>query len=180
MQKLSPWSKSTKVSVARAVDRGVRADFVLKAQQFALFSPQVADRLRTLPELDAVAAFRFSNERVSGNEETVAGVDPKQLAPVVDLRLRSGGFDRLGSDGVLVSAKKAAEYGLRVGDTEMVQFQRGFVPLRVAGIYDQEDFTGGFPVPFIVSKAAGSASGSVAASNFQNFTCHSIAGSKSA
>jgi putative ABC transport system permease protein len=53
-----------------------------------------------------------------------------------------------------VSHKAAAEYRLRVGDTELVQFQRGFVPLRVAGIYDQEDFTGGFAVPFVVSKAA--------------------------
>jgi putative ABC transport system permease protein len=35
-----------------------------------------------------------------------------------------------------------------------VQFQRQFVPLRVAGIYDQEDFTGGLPVPFVVAKAA--------------------------
>jgi len=148
------FGQSAKVSVTRAVDRGVRADYVLKAQQFASFSPQVAERLRTLPELAAVAAFRFSNVRVRGNEETVTGVDPTQLAPVVDLRLRSGSVGRLGSDGVLVSHKAAAEYRLRVGDTELVQFQRGFVPLRVAGIYDQEDFTGGFAVPFVVSKAA--------------------------
>ena len=148
------FGQSAKVSVTQAVDRGVRADFVLKAQQFASFSPQVAERLRALPELDAVAAFRFSNVRFRGNEETVTGVDATRLAPVVDLRLRSGGFGRLGTDGVLVSRKAAEEYGLEVGDTELVQFQRQFVPLRVAGIYDQEDFTGGLPVPFVVAKAA--------------------------
>lgn len=148
------FGQSAKASVSQAVDRGVRADYVLKAQQFASFSPQVAERLRTLPELDAVAAFRFSNVRIRGNEETVTGVDPTQLGPVVDLRVRAGGIDRLGPDGMLVSSQAADEYGLRVGDSEMVQFQRGFVPLRVAGIYDQEDFTGGFPVSFIVSKAA--------------------------
>ena len=35
-----------------------------------------------------------------------------------------------------------------------MQFPRGFVLLRVAGIYDQEDFTGGLPVPFVVPKSA--------------------------
>lgn len=148
------FGQSAKVSVTRAVDRGIRADYVLKAQQFAGFSPQVAERLRALPELGGVAAFRFSNVRVRGSAETVAGVDPTELASVVDLGLRSGSIDQLGPDGMLVYRKAAEEYGLRVGDTELVQFQRGFVPLRVAGIYDQEDFTGGFPVPFVVSKTA--------------------------
>ena len=69
-----------------AVDRGIRADFVLKAQQFAGFSPQVA---RACPRCSrASTRSRRSGSATcasSGNEETVAGVDPTALARVVDL-----------------------------------------------------------------------------------------------
>ena len=146
------FGESAKASVSRAVDQGIRADFVLKAQQFAGFSPQVAERLRKLPELDAVASFRFGDVRVGGQEETVAGVDPTQLRRVVDLRVGPGGIGRMGVDGMLVFRGAARRYRLHVGDHQVVQFPRGFLTLRVAGIYDQEDFTGGLPVPFVVPK----------------------------
>lgn len=145
---------SAKSSVRAAVDRGIRADFVLKAQQFAGFSPQVAERLRSLPELDAVAAFRFGNVRVNGAEETMAGVDPTELAPVVALGITSGSIDAMGDDGVLVHDDAAREYGVGPGDTLQIQYPRGFATVEVAGTYRQEDFTGGLPVPFIVSKAS--------------------------
>jgi putative ABC transport system permease protein len=127
---------------------------VLKAQQFAGFSPQVAERLRDLPELDAVAAFRFGNVRVNGAEETVSGVDPSELAPVVALGIREGSIDDMGDDGVLVQVDAAREYGVGPGDTLQIQYPRGFASVEVAGTYTQEDFTGGLPVPFIVSKAS--------------------------
>ncbi len=148
------FGESAKASVAEAVDRGIRADYVLKAQQFAGFSPQVADRLRDLPELDAVASFRFGNVRVDLGEETVAGVDPDALGDVVDLRVRRGSIGDMGDDGMLVHRDTAERLGLEVGETRAVQFPRGFFPLRVAGIYEQEDFTGGFPVPFVVAQPA--------------------------
>jgi putative ABC transport system permease protein len=148
------FGESAKASVAAAVDRGIRADFVLKAQQFAGFSPQVADRLRDLPELDSVASFRFGNVRVDLGEETVAGVDPDELARVVDLRMEDGSIADMGDEGMLVHLDTAERLDLEVGDRRAVQFPRGFATLRVAGIYEQEDFTGGFPVPFVVSQAA--------------------------
>jgi putative ABC transport system permease protein len=58
----------------------------------------------------------------------------------------------LGVAGVLVHANAAKRYGLDVGSTIDVQFPLSVQTLRVVGIYAQEDFTGGFPVPFIVSK----------------------------
>ena len=145
---------SAKASVRVAVDRGIRADFVLKAQQFAGFSSQVAGRLRDLPALDAVAAFRFGNVRVDGNEETMAGVDPDQLAAVVDLRVQRGRISDMGDDGLLVHVDAAREYDLDPGDEVQVQFPRSFASARVAAIYEQADFTGGLPVPFVVAKVA--------------------------
>ncbi len=145
---------SAKASVKAAVDRGIRADYILKAQQFAGFSPQVAERVREVDGVDAVAAFRFGSVRVKGNEETMAGVDPDELAPVVALGLTAGSIADMGDDGVLVHEDAAKEYGVGPGDSLQVQYPRGFGTVEVAGIYRQEDFTGGLPVPFIVSKAS--------------------------
>jgi putative ABC transport system permease protein len=91
---------------------------------------------------------------VGGNQETVAGVAPAHLAQVVDLRVRGGSIGAMGSDGVLVAQDSSRQYGLRVGDRVDVQFPQGIEILRVAGIYDQRDFTGGFPVGFIVALPA--------------------------
>jgi putative ABC transport system permease protein len=145
---------SAKASVRQSVDRGIRADFVLKAQQFAGFSPQVAERLRSIPTLDAVAAMRFGSVRVTGNEETVAGIDPTQLRRVVDLHATPGSISAMGNDGVLVYASAAREYGLRPGSPVQMQFPNGFAFLRVVGTYEQEDFTGALPVPFVIAKTA--------------------------
>ena len=147
---------SAKASVRRAVDEGIRADVVLKAQQFAMFSPEVAQRVARLPQVAAVAAFRFDNVRVpiGGNQETVAGAAPAHLPQVVDLRLRRGSVASLGDDGVLVARDSSRQYGLAVGDRVDMQFRQGIESFRVAGIYDQRDFTGGFPVGFIVAQSA--------------------------
>jgi putative ABC transport system permease protein len=147
---------SVKASWSSAVDRGVRADFVLKAQQFSGFSPQVAERLRGLPELEAVAAFRFRNVRVgpASHEEAAAAVDPKELASVVNLRMRTGSIAAMTNDSVLLQADTAREYGVGPGDTLPVQINLTLGMYDVAGTYQQKDFTGGLPIPLIVSDAA--------------------------
>jgi putative ABC transport system permease protein len=144
---------SAKASVRRAVDQGIRADVVLKAQQFAMFSPEVAQRVAQLPAVEGVTAFRFGNVRVpvGGNQETVAGASPAHLDQVVDLRVRAGSITAMGDDGVLVASDASRQYGLHVGDRVDVQFPQGIEVLRVAGTYDQRDFTGGFPVGFVVA-----------------------------
>jgi putative ABC transport system permease protein len=153
---VATFGDSAKTSVRRAVAQGIRADVVLKAQQFATFSPEVGQRVARLSAVAAVTAFRFGYARVpvGGNAEAVAGADPEHLAQVVNLRLRHGGIGAMGDDGVLVAADSSRQYGLAVGDRVDMQFQQGTASLRVAGVYDQRDFTGGFPVGFVVTQRA--------------------------
>jgi putative ABC transport system permease protein len=151
---VSIFGASAKASVRAAIDAGIRADFILKAQQFSGFSPQVAERLDELDELDAVAAFRFGNVRVNIVEELVAGVSATALGRVVDLSVREGSTAAMARDGVLVHVDAAEEYRVGVGDPLTIQFQLGFQTLRVAGTYEQADFLGLFPVDFIVAKRA--------------------------
>jgi putative ABC transport system permease protein len=151
---VSIFGASAKASVRAAIDAGIKADFILKAQQFSGFSPQVAERLDPLDEVDAVAAFRFGNVRVNVIEEIVTGVSAGALGTVVDLSVRDGSTAAMARDGVLVHVDAAKEYGVGVGDSLTMQFPLGFQSLRVAGTYEQADFLGLFPVDFIVAKRA--------------------------
>jgi putative ABC transport system permease protein len=148
------FAASTKASVQEAVDHGITADYVLKSQQFLGFSPEVSARAAALPTVKDVATLRFHKVRVGGKEETLAGAEPSGLQATTNLRLSSGSIAGLDPDGILVHRDAADDYGVKVGDRLSVQFTgTGFLDLRVAGIYDQEDFVGGFPVPFIVSRS---------------------------
>jgi putative ABC transport system permease protein len=151
---VSIFGASAKASMRAAIDAGIRADFIVKAQQFSGFSPQVAARLDPLPELGSVAAFRFGNVRVNLAEEVVAGVRARSLGPVVDLDLRSGSTAAMAGDGVLLHVDAASEYGVDLGDSITIQFPLGFQSLRVAGTYEQNDFLGLFLVDFIVAARA--------------------------
>jgi putative ABC transport system permease protein len=146
------FADSTKASVKEAVDHGITADYVLKSQQFLPFSTEVASRARSLPSVKDVATLRFQKVLVRGKVQTLAAAEPDGLADTVNLRMSDGSARDLHSDGILVHRAMAKDLGVHVGDTLPVQFKNEVLNLRVAGIYDQEDFVGGFPVPFIVSR----------------------------
>ncbi len=146
---------SAKVSVADTIDRGIRADLILKAQQFTNFSPQVADRIKGLPELDAVAPMQFGNVRADANEETITGTDLSQLDQVVDLGLIAGKIKTDNPDGALVSTAAAQRYGLELGSTYYLLGPETPTQARavvISGIFTQTDFTGGLPVSFVVGE----------------------------
>jgi len=146
------FGSSTKASVRRAVDRGIRADVILKAQQFAGFSPEVAQRVTETPGVVAASPLQFRKVRILGNEETVASAEAAGLARTTDLDLVAGSVRDLAPDGILVHEDAAKDYHVKVGDAVIVQMSRGFYPLTVAGIYRQADFTGGLPISWIVPR----------------------------
>jgi len=146
------FGSSTKASVRRAVDRGIRADVILKAQQFAGFSPEVAHRAADIPGVTAVSPLQFRKVRILGNAETVAGAEAVGLAATTDLDLVAGSVHDLAPEGILVHEDAARDYHVGVGDSVVVQMSRGFYPLTVAGIYRQADFTGGLPISWIVPR----------------------------
>jgi len=143
---------STKASVDHAVDRNVKADVILKAKQFAGFSPEVAQRVAELPEVKVVSPFQFRKVRINNLVETVASARSAGLQATTNLDVIDGSVDGLEPDGILLEEQAARDYGVRVGDQLVVQMSRGFYPFRVAAIYREPDFTGGFPVSFIVPR----------------------------
>jgi putative ABC transport system permease protein len=140
--------------VARADHHNTTADVVLKARQFAGFSPEVAERVAELPGVEAVSPFQFRKVRINNIVETVASAEARSLAETVDLDVARGSIAGLEPDGILVEQQAARDYDVDVGDRIVVQMSKGFFPFRVAAIYREADFTGGFPVSFIVPRAA--------------------------
>jgi len=112
---------SARASVGHDTAAGIRADTVVKADGFAPFSTEVLTRVRAVPGVDVAAGLRFADARLvtttkSDAAQTVAGIDPRHLAAVVDLGITRGSTAGLGDGGVLVSDDTASRLGLHVGD----------------------------------------------------------------
>ncbi len=148
------FGSSSKASVRQAVSQSIRADLVITTDDFSEFSEEIPERLRGLPEVEAVVAFKFDRVRVgmNGPEATLAGVDPEGLASVVALDLAAGS-SALDDDGVLVSGAAAEEHGLSIGDQVVIEARDGVLSPTVTGITHRDDFTGGFPISFLVTRS---------------------------
>ncbi|MBV8951034.1 MAG: ABC transporter permease, partial [Actinobacteria bacterium] len=148
------FAASAKASLHNALDTGVRADYILSSQQFAGFSPVAAQRVRALPAVRNVVSLRFDDAQIGNNTETVTGVDPQGLTNEINLGMVSGSA-QIGSEDVLVHDTEASGYHVSIGSTLMIWFPRtGPQPLRVAGIYRNNHFTGGIPVNFLITRPA--------------------------
>jgi putative ABC transport system permease protein len=145
------FSASTKESLRDAVDGGVRAEFVLNAEQLVPFSGDVAEGLRELPAAAAVSGIGLQQIGVDGNTEFIVGADAATVDEVVDLDLVSGSADALADGEILLHKSEAEDYGVGTGDSLTVDFrQLGPALVRVGGVYEQQNFIGGFPVPTFV------------------------------
>ena len=148
---------SAKTSVRQAVDGGIRADLVARRPRSSpasrRWSPTGWRRSRgSRPSPGSGSATCGS--RSAATRRPSPAPSPPTSARSSTLGLRRGSVAGLGRDGVLVTEDASREYGLHVGDQVDMQFPQGIQTLRVAGIYTRDDFTGGFPVGFIVAEPA--------------------------
>jgi putative ABC transport system permease protein len=141
---------SLKASFDAALADSLRADFTLTTTSFIPFSPDVATRVRELPEVGAVSEFRQGGFRVSGSDSFLTGVDPSTIEQVAELEIASGSSQALsGSDGVLVFSDLAEEKGWSTGDDVAAAFATaGRVDLPIVGIFGENRLVGG---DFVVS-----------------------------
>jgi putative ABC transport system permease protein len=114
----------TTVSAAAAEQarEGVVADFVVSSTGSGL-GPRVTDAVRGLDEVEVAAPVARSQVLVphlqAGKPKVASyaaqGVDPDQLARVLDLDLRSGSLDRLRGETVALSQLAAETLAVQVG-----------------------------------------------------------------
>ena len=148
---------SFKASFEDTLAGAVKGDFVVDSGTFQPgtgLPPQLADEVRSLPEVERVGSIRFMAIEIEGDGTTIGAINPDAAGPLLDVGLLQGDYGDLGADAIAVSKDKAGDLGLRIGDTVPVRFvETGAQQLRVAVVYDDEDLVGPWFVGLAVSEA---------------------------
>ncbi len=83
-------ASSTKASIGATIDQAFRADYIVapKAGGFggSGFSPELADKVKALPEIQTATGLRFGAAELDGNSKFLIAADPKALNELFDLR----------------------------------------------------------------------------------------------
>ena len=139
---------SFRTTVVAWADETLRADLFVRplgladASFDARFSPAVASKLRALPGVEAVDAFRAISLPFRGSVTTLASVDFATIAARNKLRLIGGESARdisatlPGTTNALASEPFATRFGIKVGDVVPIDTPGGLVRFTVAAIYN--------------------------------------------
>ena len=130
---------SLRASIDKFLDDSFTGDFVIDSGSFGVVGlpTQVGERVSEVPGVADVVPVRFSPARVQGDDTAVTGTTPGAF-DLLGLRLQDGSSS-LEPGTILLTAKKAKDLGLRVGDEVSAQFiNTGSHTYTVGGIYDTE------------------------------------------
>jgi putative ABC transport system permease protein len=133
-------ASSTKESVGAAVDRSLRADYVVESGAWDKggFAPALADEIAALPQVAEVSPMRGSPAEVDGHSTVVQGVDTTTIGNLFDLEVVSGSIADVHDGAVAIKSDEAEKYGLAVGDRVEVRFPAGTTTLSVAALFDSD------------------------------------------
>ncbi len=136
-------------------------DFVVSTNTvgFGGISPDLAERLNSLPEVAAAAGIRVGGARdISGGGGDIGyvSVDPGTAGRVFDIGMIDGTMDALTPDGILIDDDTAGDRHLVVGDTLDFGFVDGSArTLTVEGIYTKDDLAGRYVVSHALHEQTG-------------------------
>jgi putative ABC transport system permease protein len=140
---------SIKATAGRAIEEGLRADYVISANAFVGgFSPKLAEDLAQRPEIAAVTPMRIGYWDLEGTQLMATGLDPATADQTLFIDIQQGSFGALTDDGgVLVLDSVADEEGWTLGDEIPMGFARGLQRVEIVGIFaDQNQVQ-----PYVVS-----------------------------
>jgi putative ABC transport system permease protein len=115
---------------------------------FGGLSPALASDIARLPEVGAVTGLRSTAVEIGGHIRRVSGVNGHAFSDIVDVGGVDGSLAALAALGDIgVSRDVADRDGLAVGDMVPARFaQTGLQQLRVAAIYERDEFAGDYLV----------------------------------
>jgi putative ABC transport system permease protein len=139
---------SLKASAGAALDRSLKADYIVSTTNFSPFSPQVVTDLAADPAFSAVSGIRQGQVKIGTGTTFVTGADPATIAEVANLEFTSGDLASLDTSGtVLVYEGNATSKGLGVGDELPIEFAAdGTHTYRVGGIYTDNSILGDYTI----------------------------------
>ncbi|SEO83685.1 ABC transporter permease [Trujillonella endophytica] len=133
---------STNKSIDALIAGSIRAEFVVSSAVGAPFSPDVADEIAAVDDVDTVMPMRWGGAQLDGETAFLTAVDPAGLDRSIELTWVSGSADDLG-DGLVVDEPTADSRGWAVGDTvEMLSIDGRERELVVGGIYETNQVMG--------------------------------------
>jgi putative ABC transport system permease protein len=110
-------------------------------------SPEIADQLALLPEIDLAARVRGGQVEVAEETRFLIGGDPALLEQVVDFTVTAGAITDIGPGTIGARSGLAEALGIELGDTVTVRFARtGDQDFRLAAIYDARGLGAGLLV----------------------------------
>lgn len=141
---MSVIGSSTTSSVDRLIDQSLGADFVVSNPTQSGFSPQIAESLRSVRGVEAVAQERYGVARIEGVQQFLSGVSPALLDQALRVDFTAGSSAGLRGDGLLVDEQTAADHDWALGDTVEAVFLTGEPQqLTVGGIFQRNGAVGG-------------------------------------
>lgn len=134
---------SLKASFTAALEETLKADLTVTTSSFTPFSPEVAERIRAVPEVAAVSEFRQGAFRYRGRTGFLTAVDPGTIERVASLEMVAGTVGSLGQGAVLVSQDAAADLGIEQGEEIALTFPTaGTERFVVGGIHGEDRLVG--------------------------------------
>jgi putative ABC transport system permease protein len=142
---VSIFAASIKASTTRILDETIAADYIVSSQSFQPFSPEVARRLSSQPQLEAVVGVRTGIWKLKGATKTLAGIDPAVYDKVIRSDVTAGSFADLTSGGVAVKDTVAKANGWKVGSVVPMEFPKGGLQqVPVKAIYKDNNVNGDY------------------------------------
>ncbi|MFF8815831.1 ABC transporter permease [Streptomyces pactum] len=141
-------------SVQKSIDKMARdslsADFFVSmgdVDSSTPLSPEVGKKLAGLDVVTASSPLRMSETLIGRDDETIMGVDGKEIQQLVDLKFSAGSFSALRGNTVVVDEDMAEDKGWKVGTTLDVTFEdRARETMEVGGIYEGNEMIRGVMV----------------------------------
>jgi putative ABC transport system permease protein len=137
-------SASLKDSLTVALEKNLRADFIVSTTGLTAFGPDVAETIRRVPGVGVVSEIRQGGFQVSGSNAFLSGVDPSTIDEVANLDPGAGSLAALGRGDVIVFEPTLSANGWKVGDELPSAFATtGSAPLTIGGTFAENRTIGG-------------------------------------
>lgn len=130
---------STKASMGEAVDRSLRADYVVDSGAWGTggFGPAIEGDLAAVPGVELVSPLRTIPADVEGTTTKVSAFDTAVVEQLVDFGVAEGAIADIRGPGLGLSVDRAAALGVGIGDAVTIGFSAtGDQELTVAALFD--------------------------------------------
>ena len=125
-----------------AINKQVKAEYLISSGRNRGFSPTVIEEIRKLPGVAGVSPWSQSQARIAGagGDKSPVAIDPATLPSVVDLGPTDGRIADLSEpDTIAIARKSANQNHWKVGSILAAELPKGKTKLRVVAIYKNTD-----------------------------------------